>query len=231
MLVLLSLVPAIAGTARLAQLASGSQVTPQNARFFAQPVPVVMHILSVVPYSIVGAFQFSRGFRRRHRNWHRIAGRFLGLFGIVTALTGLWMAHFYPWPEGDGVALYIMRLIVGVAMLASMIIGLNAVRLRDFDSHGAWMIRAYAIGMGAGTQVLTHLPWFILFGKPGEVPRAFLMGSAWLINTVVAEVAIRRGRRSQSARKASSGSIRAARTAGSKLARTDVQTSTAPTAM
>jgi hypothetical protein len=24
------------------------------------------------------------------------------------------------------------------------------------------MTRAYAIGLGAGTQVLTHLPWFVL---------------------------------------------------------------------
>jgi hypothetical protein len=35
------------------------------------------------------------------------------------------------------------------------------------------MIRTYAIGMGAGTQVLTHLPWFIVTDvKPGETARA-----------------------------------------------------------
>ncbi|HEX6941819.1 MAG TPA: hypothetical protein VF128_02760 [Gemmatimonadaceae bacterium] len=32
---------------------------------------------------------------------------------------------------------------------------------RKYAEHGDWMIRAYAIGMGAGTQVLAHLPWFI----------------------------------------------------------------------
>jgi hypothetical protein len=55
------------------------------------------------------------------------------------------------------------------------------------------MTRAYAIGMGAGTQVLTHLPWFILMdGKPGELPRAVMMGAGWVINVVVAEWIIRR---------------------------------------
>jgi hypothetical protein len=49
------------------------------------------------------------------------------------------------------------------------------------------MTRAYAIGVGAGTQVFTHLPWFILFGKPGESRRAFLMGAGWVINVIVAE--------------------------------------------
>jgi uncharacterized membrane protein len=193
LLIALSLVPAIAGTARLTQLATGVETT-QNARFFAQPIPVVLHILTVIPYSMLGAFQFSRGFRRRHRAWHRKVGRVLGVCGLVVALTGLWMAHFYAWPAGDGVGVYIERLIAGTAMFASIVLGIDAVRRRDFVSHGAWMTRAYAIGMGAGTQVLTHLPWVILVGQPGELARTVLMGSAWVINVVVAEWIIRRGR-------------------------------------
>jgi hypothetical protein len=43
--------------------------------------------------------------------------------------------------------------------------------------------------------VLTHLPWFILAdGKPGETPRAVMMGAGWVINVIVAEWVIRRGR-------------------------------------
>ena len=194
MLILLSLVPASAGTARLAQLAGGggAHVTPANARFFAQPLPVVVHILSVIPYSIVGAFQFSRGFRRRNRPWHRAAGKVLVVCGFGAALSGLWMAHFYPWPAGDGVVVYVERLVFGTGMFASMVLGVDAIRRRDFVAHGAWMIRAYAIGMGAGTQVLTHLPWFIFVGKPGESARTVLMGAGWVINVVAAEWIIRR---------------------------------------
>lgn len=194
LLVLLSLVPAIAGTARLAQLVHGTE-TPDNARFFEQPLPVILHIVSVIPYSMLGAFQFSAGFRRRNRRWHRVAGRVLGVAGLIVALSGLWMAEFYPWPAGDGFGVYLERLVFGTAMLASMIAGLDAVRRRDFTAHGAWMIRAYAIGLGAGTQVLTHLPWFILVGKPGESARTVLMGAGWVINVVVAEWCIRNQRR------------------------------------
>ena len=54
------------------------------------------------------------------------------------------------------------------------------------------MIRGYAIGLGAGTQVLTHLPWFLLVdGRPGELPRAVMMGAGWVINLVLAEWIIR----------------------------------------
>jgi uncharacterized membrane protein len=196
LLILLSLVPAVAGTARLAELARGGEVTTANARFFAQPLPVVLHVLAVIPFSILGALQFSPGFRRRNRGWHRAAGRVLAVCGLVAALTGLWMAHFYPWPEGDGEALYLLRLVFGSAMAVSMVLGVDAVRRRDFAAHGAWMTRGYAIGLGAGTQVLTHLPWFVLVGvgTPGESSRAVMMGAGWVINLAVAEWVIRKGR-------------------------------------
>ena len=194
-LVALSLVPAIAGTARVAELASGAQVTPENARFFAAPLPVLLHVPAAILYSILGAFQFSPGFRRRRRGWHRAAGRILVPVGLVVALSGLWMAHFYSWPAGDGRILYFERLVVGTAMIASIVLALDGIRRRDFTSHGEWMTRAYAIGLGAGTQVLTHIPWFVLAdGKPGEGPRAVMMGAGWAINILVAEWIIRRRR-------------------------------------
>ena len=192
-LILLSLVPAIAGTARMTQLASGAEVTPDNARFFAAPIPVMLHIPAAIIFSILGAFQFSASFRRRRRAWHRMAGKILVPSGLIVALSGLWMAQFYAWPAGDGVGVYVERLMFGSAMLASIVLGINAIRQRDFSAHGAWMTRAYAIGLGAGTQVLTHLPWFLFAdSKPGELPRAAMMGAGWIINVVVAEWAIRR---------------------------------------
>jgi hypothetical protein len=193
-LIALSLVPALFGTVRLAQLARGAEITAENARFFAMPLPVALHIVVVIPYCIVGAFQFAPSFRRRHRGWHRAAGKVLAPLGMVGALTGVWMAHHYPWPAGDGELLYVIRLVFGTAMFVSIVLALIAVRRRDFASHGAWMMRGYAIGLGAGTQVLTHLPWFLLAGRPGELPRALLMGAGWAINLGVAEWIIRRGR-------------------------------------
>ena len=191
-LIALSLVPAVAGMARLAQLAGGASITPENARFFAAPLPILLHIPSVVVFSMLGAFQFSPAFRRRRHRWHRAAGRILIPCGMVAALSGLWMTYVYPWPPGDGQLLYAERLVFGSAMVLAIALSVLAIRRREFVSHGEWMLRAYAIGLGAGTQVLTHLPWFLLVGaKPGERPRAVLMGAGWVINMVVAEWIIR----------------------------------------
>jgi hypothetical protein len=111
---------------------------------------------------------------------------------LLAALTGLWMAHFYPWPAGDGEAVYVMRLIVGAAMMLSIGRGIVTLLRHEYAAHGAWMLRGYALGMGAGTQVLTHLPWFLFVGgRPGEGSRAAMMGLAWIINAVLAEYVVR----------------------------------------
>jgi uncharacterized membrane protein len=188
-LLLLSAVPIAAGAFRLTQLAGGADITPANARFFASPLPIVVHIVSVSVYAILGAFQFASGFRRRWPGWHRVAGRLVVACGLLAGLSALWMTLFYP---HTGELLYALRLLFGSAMVVSIVLGFAAIRRRDVGRHRAWMTRGYAIGLGAGTQVLTLLAGELILGPPGELSRALLMGAAWVINLAVAEWVIRK---------------------------------------
>ena len=52
-------------------------------------------------------------------------------------------------------------------------------------------MRGYAIAEGAGTPVLTNLPWVLFVGKPGGLSRALLIHAGWVINLAVAEWAFR----------------------------------------
>ena len=193
-LVLLSAVPIIAGAFRVTELTGGADITEDNARFFASPLPVLLHIIGATLYSLLGAFQFTRGFRHIKPRWHRYIGRILIPSGLIVALSGLWMTQFYPWPEYDGLWLYALRLVFGTGMLLSLVYGYFSARQRDFNQHAAWMIRAYAIGLGAGTQVLTHLPWALFPSIQGELARTIMMGAGWVINLAVAEWIIYRQR-------------------------------------
>src|SRR5689334_13362990 len=106
-LIALSAVPFLAGVIRLVGLAGGAEITPENARFVAVPLPVVLHILSALPFCILGAFQFAPGFRRRRPGWHRLAGRLLVPCGLTAGLSGLWMTQFYPlYPQFQASLLY-----------------------------------------------------------------------------------------------------------------------------
>ena len=201
-LIALSFIPMVAGTFRVLGLGSGAEITAENARFFAAPLPVVLHIVSTVIYCVLGAFQFSPSFRRRKPNWHRAAGRILIPCGLVAAFSGLWMTQFYPpanYPpvNFNGSFLYAIRLLVGSAMALFLCLGFAAIRKRDIPDHRAWMMRGYALGLGAGTQVFTHLPMFLIPSLQGELARTLCMGAGWVINLAVAEWLISRERRRQ----------------------------------
>jgi uncharacterized membrane protein len=191
-LLLLSAIPLAAGAFRLMQLAGGAEITPANARFFAAPLPVVLHIVGAAVYALVGAFQFAPGFRRRWPGWHRWAGRLVVVCGLLVGLSGLWMTLFYPWPAGDGALLYIFRLLFGSAIVVSIVLGFTTIRRGNVNGHRAWMARGYALGLGAATQVLTLVAGELIAGPPSELSRALLMGAAWVINLAVAEWAIRK---------------------------------------
>ena len=191
-ILLFSVVPVLGGVLRLAELGVGAQITPDNARFFASPVPVVVHAVTVSVYCILGAFQFAPGFRRRRPGWHRVSGRLLVLCGLVGALSGLWMTAFYPKPADVGAFLTGTRLVFGTAWAVFLVLGVAAVLRRDVSGHRAWMIRAFAVGLGASTQAVTMGPWIALVGPLDRHSKAVLMLAAWLVNLAVAEWIIRR---------------------------------------
>ncbi|MBD2872006.1 DUF2306 domain-containing protein [Paenibacillus arenilitoris] len=192
-LLFLCVIPLAAGVLRLASLAGGEEITPANARFFETPLPVVLHILSAGLYAVLGAFQLAPGFRRRRPGWHRTAGRLLVLCGLLVGLWGLWMTLFYAIPYG-GKLLFVLRLLFGSAMVASILLGFTAILRGDVIKHRAWMIRGFAIGIGAGTQALTLMAGEWIAGPPSALGEAMLNGLGWAINLAVAEWAIRRNR-------------------------------------
>jgi len=190
-LVALGTVPVVAGSLRLVELAGASASMPNDARYDASPLPVVMHIVSATVFAIAGAFQFSPGIRRRHPNWHRRAGRVLVVAGLGVALSALWLNQFFPKAEAAREVLYPIRMAFGAAMVATIVLGFRAARRQDFGHHRAWMIRSYAIGLVAGTQVFTLGFGRTVFGN-GELTTALLMVAAWAINLAVAERTIRK---------------------------------------
>jgi uncharacterized membrane protein YozB (DUF420 family) len=191
-LILLSIIPLTFGVIRLSQLINGAEITPANARFFASPSPVVIHIISSAVYALLGAFQFVSRLWQRGIKWHRWVGRLLVPIGLLVGLSGVWMTLFYPYPEGASDLLYVLRLFFGSGIVLSIILGFISIRRRNVTQHRAWMTRAYAIGMGAGTQVLTGMVGALTIGTPNEFENALLMGAAWVINLAVAEWSIRK---------------------------------------
>lgn len=189
-LVVLSLIPVVAGSLRVLEIAGGPHMLPANPRIDAAPAPVVVHIIAAAVYAFFGALQFSARLRRRRPSWHRRSGRLLVVAGLLVAFSGLWMTLFYTGAPG-GDLLWAGRLLVATAMAVSIFLGFTVIRRRDIAAHRAWMVRAYALAVAAGTQVFTQGVGEGLFGT-SELSTAVSVSSGWVINAALAEWVIRR---------------------------------------
>jgi uncharacterized membrane protein len=190
-LLVLSAVPVTAGAFRLVQLAGGPAIMPADERFTGLPLALVLHITGAATYSLVGVLQLLPRFRRRHLGWHRRAGRALAAAGLVVAGSALWLTLTYEAQPGTGPLLLALRLLVASAMTTSLVLGVAAARRGDIAVHRAWMVRAYALGLGAGTQVFTEGLGEALLGT-GVLAADLAKGAGWAVNLAVAEWAIRR---------------------------------------
>ncbi|MBQ9918258.1 MAG: DUF2306 domain-containing protein [Microbacterium sp.] len=191
-LLLLSALPVIGGVLRLGDIPSAGAVRP-----VASSIAAVAHIVGMTLFCLLGAFQFSPALRSRRR-WHRAAGRVLIPVGFVAALGAAWLAVFFGGPP-DQLPLAMVRLVFAAAMTVSLALGTAAIVRRDFAAHGDWMTRAFAIGVGNGTQALAVLLWTVPLGDVDADGETWLVATGTLLTALVAEAvihrrAVRRGR-------------------------------------
>lgn len=185
-LLLLSALPVLGGVFRLTEVSA----EPPQALLLPSTVALIAHIAAMSVFCLVGAFQFSPALRTRRR-WHRAAGRVLIPAGFLAALSAVWLAVFFG-GHPDELALAMIRLVFAVAMTGFLVCGVIAIGRRDFAAHGAWLTRAYAIAVSGGTQALVFALWTIPRGDVDALGEAWLVATAFLINSVVAELLIRR---------------------------------------
>lgn len=177
----------LAGLSRLFSLSTGAFTLDGHERFAADPWMAALHIVGATAFATVGAFQFVPSLRRGA--WHRIVGRVLGVLGIAAALAGTWMALRWVPKAFDSAALNAIRTVVAVAMVTFITLGVVAARRGHFEAHGAWMLRAYALFLGAGTQFFTAGFTALPFMRPymSETLATTSMAAGWIINALVAE--------------------------------------------
>lgn len=188
-LLALAAVPSLTGLVRLLGLLTGRPMFADVARLDAFPVPLVLHIVGSTGFAVLGAFQFSAPLQRRR--WHRVAGRVAVVLGVVGALAAMWIAVVVPPSPDDAPWLRGPRFAAGFGMLACLLAGFLTGR-EDLPTHRAWMTRAYALALGAGTQVFTAAPYLLLLERRSETVYSLLLVLGWVINLAVAERVLRR---------------------------------------
>ncbi len=200
----LALIPVMIGGMILNAMYQGTTDTmtePADViRRASYPVAVTGHIIGGSAMLMLGFAQFSARLRRTFPGWHRWAGRVLLAAGVYFALSGLWM-NFSATAQPDSWLYDTAQNGMALIYLCMLALGIAAIRRRDVARHRVWMMRSYAITLGAATQTVMLLPVFLLFGPPEGLLLDLVFISGWAINLAVAEVRLRRGgQRSLSAR-------------------------------
>ncbi len=194
-LFLLALIPVLTGIVVLTSMREGTLntlTTPADlVRRASYPWALTGHIIGGSAMLILGLAQFSPRLRRACPACHRWTGRVLILLGVYFALSALLM-NFSDRAMASSALHNGAQNLVSVLFLTVLGLGVAAIRRGNLARHRVWMVRAYALTLGAATQTVMLLPVFLIGGDvDGLVPDlAFI--SAWLINLGLAEVLIHR---------------------------------------
>lgn len=193
-LLLLGLVPVLTGTLSLLAVGEGmatGAIAPEAVNYLANPLPIALHIVAGSLFNLLGVFQFVPAIRRNWPAWHRWSGRTFIVAGLATAASAIWMNQYFP--AFGGWLKYSSNLFFGVALAVALTIAYRAIRRRDIATHRAWMMRAYAIGLGVATQRVLVIPYAaITMSVPPDPWLGLLLWAGWLLNLAVVESLLRR---------------------------------------
>jgi uncharacterized membrane protein len=182
-------IPVLTALINVMQIPSGAYPA-DSAHLAVAPVSWFAHALAGVTFGITGPAQFLRALRHRFGALHRLSGRIFVLSGAILGLSGLSLlaqVESQRTPVAD-----IARGLFGLALLIALALAMAAIRDRDFLRHRAWMIRAYAVGMGLGTVGLVFFPIYIVTGQPPiGLASDILFVASWGLSIALGEVVIR----------------------------------------
>jgi len=183
-------IPVMMATVRVVQIPLGA-LPEDSLRLASAPVALFLHSLAGVLFGVFGPLQFVRAVRRRFGALHRLAGRVFVLAGAALAVSGLGLLV-----QVESITTGVLdtaRGVFGLALIAALVLGAAAARTHDMRRHRAWMIRAYAIGMGTGPVALVMFPLYLITGEPptGLASDVLVVGM-WLLSIALGEWVVRR---------------------------------------
>ena len=193
-LLLLAIIPVLTGVVVLQSMQVGEPNALSDAAAIARrasyPWAVIGHILGGSAMLILGWSQFSSRLRRALPGLHRWLGRVLVAAGTYFALSGLVM-NASAKAQQDSALYDAAQNVMAVVFLTVLFLGIRAIRQRRVADHRAWMMRSYAITLGAATQTVLLLPVFLALGEVKGLLTDLVFISAWVVNLAVAEWLIR----------------------------------------
>lgn len=189
----------IFGVIRTMETYSG--MTPENifqARYIENPMTTAIHMITGLLFVVLAPLQFIQSFRNKHRTLHKNLGRVLMVSALIAGLYGLVAVATFP--AYGGLATAASGWFFGPLFLFAVLRSFWHIRNKNIEKHREWIIRAFALGIGVGTQRIL----IGVFVTTTDYPIVEIFGPAmWIgfcFNLLVAELWINRTRGTRLAR-------------------------------
>jgi uncharacterized membrane protein len=170
-------------------------VDADDARYGQHMAVTLFHVIPGVLFAVLGPLQFVRRVRIQHSWWHRWSGRLVVLTGMVIAISGLALGFttalsYAGWAETAPIVVF------APLLLFALLKAVAYIRSGEVAQHREWMIRAFAIGVSAGTVRVISFA-VALSHAARQAPRAVIPSLFWagfLLSLAAGEAWIRYSR-------------------------------------
>ncbi len=149
------------------------------------------HVFSSVFIVIFGLFQFFPYFIHKQKRIHRIFGYlYLSILLLISAPAALIMSFY----ANGGYPAQIGFVILSILWISSSSLSLYYVKKKNFEKHGNYLLRSYALTLSAITLRFYAFLFDYFNVNLGPVETYILVSYlGWIPNLILAEILIKRG--------------------------------------
>lgn len=150
-----------------------------------------IHVFTSILVITSGLFQFSKTILNRYTKIHRISGAIYLITTLLISGPAALVMSFY---ANGGYPAQASFVILSILWLGSTFLAYYFVRKKDYESHGKWMVRSYALTLSAVSLRLYSYLFNVFYFNMDPVDLYILLSwMSWIPNLIIAEILIKRG--------------------------------------
>jgi hypothetical protein len=150
-----------------------------------------IHVFTSILIITSGLFQFSKTILNKYTRFHRVSGFiYLATTLLISGPAALVMSFY----ANGGYAAQTSFVILSILWIGSTYMAYYFVRKKQYESHGKWMVRSYALTLSA-VSLRLYAYLFDVFHFTMDPVDLYILISwiSWIPNLLIAEILIRSG--------------------------------------
>lgn len=150
-----------------------------------------IHVFTSILIITGGLFQFSKTILNKYTKIHRVSGAIYLIATLLISGPAALVMSFY---ANGGYPAQASFVILSILWLGSTFLAYYFLRKKDYESHGKWMVRSYALTLSAVSLRLYAYLFNVFYFNMDPVDLYILLSwMSWIPNLILAEILIRRG--------------------------------------